>query len=73
MRIGGRLFHGTFDEDIGSTLLFDRASLKRMAEAEVREASDLTMQSTADEQPLACVTTKRLRLSTAAPARSDSK
>ena len=26
------LRHGTYDEDIGSTLFFDRASLKRLAE-----------------------------------------
>lgn len=60
--IGNTAYQGTFDEDVGSTMLFDRSSLKRLADAQVRESRDLTLAPTNSEQPLVCVTTKRLRL-----------
>lgn len=63
--VGGQTYQGTYDEDIGSTMVFDRASLKRMANAQSREARELTPQDAAEEErPLMCVTTKRLRLQT---------
>jgi hypothetical protein len=59
--VGGQAFRGSFDEDIGSTLLFDRRALKRMAETEELEAKELTLQPADTEHPLVCITTKRLR------------
>lgn len=60
--VGGQTFRGTYDEEIGSCLFFDRDSLKRISDAQRREARDLEIQQTADEQPLVRITTKRLRL-----------
>ena len=54
-------YGASWDDDIGSTLYFDRAKLKRVADAQDRELSELTMRQS-EEQPLACVTSKRLRL-----------
>ena len=68
VHVGGQVFHGSFDEDVGSTLLFDRASLKRMAEREELEAKELTLRATDEEQPLVCISTKRLRCHVAQPA-----
>eukprot|EP00900_Chrysochromulina_parva_P021469 jgi/Chrpa1/3956/Chrysochromulina_OHIO_Genome00010209-RA len=59
--VGEHSFRGTYDEDIGSTMIFDCASLKRMADAQSREARELMPQDV-DEHPLVCVMTKRLRL-----------
>ena len=54
-------YGASWDDDIGSTLYFERAKLKRVADAQDRELSELTMRQS-EEQPLACVTSKRLRL-----------
>ena len=62
LTIGGQSYSGTYDEDIGSTMIFDRALLKRMADAQNREAKELTSQDAGEEDPLLCVTTKRLRV-----------
>ena len=62
IQLGEHLLRGTYDEDIGSTLVFDRSKLKRAAEAHDRALRDLVFEETNDEQPLVCVTTKRLRL-----------
>ena len=57
------MLRGTYEEDIGSTLIFDRSKLKRAAEAHDRALRDLVFEEAEDEQrPLVCVTTKRLRL-----------
>ena len=60
--IGGHKFHDTFDDDIGSTLAFNRASLKRLAGTSAREGRGLVLERRSDENPLVCVTSKRLRL-----------
>lgn len=52
---------GVFDEDVGSTLFFDRRSLRRFSEAQQRAATQLTPEQP-DEEPLVCVATKRIRL-----------
>ena len=62
IQLGEHLLRGTYDEDIGSTLVFDRSKLKRAAEAHDRALRDLVFEEANDEQPLVCVTTKRLRL-----------
>ena len=59
--IRGDTYHGRFEEDLGSTLFFDRSSLKRVADAQRREVRDLVLERT-DEKPLVCVATKRLCL-----------
>ena len=64
MSLGGQTYQGTFDEDIGSTMLFDRGSLKRLADAHMHETRDLALAPTDGEEPLVCITTKRLRLTT---------
>ncbi|KAL1527436.1 hypothetical protein AB1Y20_016102 [Prymnesium parvum] len=56
--LGHRLFHASYDEDIGSTLLFDRATLKRLANERTDEA---WQQAGAEGGALVAVTTKRLR------------
>ena len=57
------MLRGTYEEDIGSTLIFDRTKLKRAAEAHDRALRDLVFEEADDEQrPLVCVTTRRLRL-----------
>ena len=38
--LGQRIMQGTYDEDVGSTLVFDRAVLKRVASAEAGERRD---------------------------------
>ena len=61
--VGGRSFTARFDEDLGSTLYFDRGSLKRAADAEDQEAAELELDGSASrETPLVCVTSKRLRI-----------
>ena len=62
IQLGEHVLRGTYEEDIGSTLIFDRSKLKRAAEAHDRALRDLVFEETNDEQPLVCVTTKRLRL-----------
>ena len=63
IQLGEHVLHGTYEEDIGSTLIFDRSKLKRAAEAHDRALRDLVFEEIEDEQrPLVCVTTKRLRL-----------
>jgi hypothetical protein len=61
LSVGNQVFRGRFREDLGSTLFFDRSSLKTIADAQTREARDLVLEET-DEEPLVCVTTKRLCL-----------
>ena len=61
--VSGRSFTARFDEDLGSTLYFDRSSLKRAADAEEHEAAELELEGSADRDPsLVCVTSKRLRI-----------
>ena len=63
IQLGEHVLRGTYEEDIGSTLIFDRSKLKRAAEAHDRALRDLVFEEVEDEQrPLVCVTTKRLRL-----------
>ena len=63
IQLGEHVLRGTYEEDIGSTLIFDRSKLKRAAEAHDRALRDLVFEEIEDEQrPLVCVTTKRLRL-----------
>ena len=56
---------GKFEEDASSTLVFDRNALKRTAEARDRALHDLVFEETQGDDPLVCVTTKRLRLAPA--------
>ena len=51
-----------WDDDVGSTMYFDRAALKRIEEAHQREVRELTLDFGADEDPLECVTSRRLRV-----------
>lgn len=62
--IGGQRFAGTFDDDIGSTLFFDRNALKRASDVEAYEVSNVaTAPPASDHTPeLVCITTKRLKL-----------
>jgi hypothetical protein len=60
--VGDTQYSATFDDDVGSTLFFDRAALKRVADAQDRSLSELRVLPV-DERPLTCVTSKRLRLS----------
>ena len=66
--LGHRLFRASFDEDVGSTLLFDRAALKRVAADPVDPPSDGPPAENGapaeDDQTLVCVTTKRLKFRT---------
>lgn len=63
LQLGSHLLRGTYDEDVGSTLLFDRASLKRTAESHERALRDLIFEEPqSGDEPLVCVTAKRLRL-----------
>ena len=59
--VGGITYRGAFDEDLGSTLFFDRAALKRIADSQSSEVSTLTL-AAEQEEPLVCVTSKRLRV-----------
>ena len=65
--VGNKRYRGQFDEDIGSTLLFDKQTLKRAADAQDRVSRDLTLERT-DEEPLVCITSRRLALSRNGPA-----
>lgn len=40
--LGRRIFRATYDEDVGSTLVFDRSRLKRSAEVHARERKGLS-------------------------------
>jgi len=63
VQLGSHVLRGTYDEDVGSTLLFDRASLKRTAESHERALRDLIFEEPRPgDEPLVCVTAKRLRL-----------
>ena len=63
VEVGGRAYRAAFDEDIGSTMFFNCSSLKRVADVKEREASDLTLlRQEKLEDPLVCVTSKRLCL-----------
>lgn len=62
LRLGSETYRGTFDEDVGSTMIFDRGSLKRLTDAHLHETRDLTLAPNGSEEPLVCVTTKRLKL-----------
>ena len=66
MVLAGQSYSGRYDEDVGSTLFFDRAALKRIADAQSREAAELSLKQ-ADEEALVCVTSKRIRLEPARP------
>ena len=59
--LGGMTFAAVYDEDIGSTMYFDRAALDRVAETAQREVRELRIYPN-DEKPLVAVTSKRLRL-----------
>ena len=59
------ILRGTFVEDASSTLVFDRNTLKRTAEARDRALHDLVFEEAQDDDPLICITTKRLRLESA--------
>ena len=65
------MLRGTYEEDVGSTLVFDRSKLKRAAEAHDRALRDLVFEDADAEQPLVCVTAKRLRLRPAIAANAD--
>lgn len=60
--IGGITYGATFDEDIGSTFYFDRASLQRLDELERRQVDELRILDMSGEAPLRAVTSKRLKL-----------
>ena len=60
--LNSTMFDGQYDEDVGSTLVFDRASLKRTVE---RQAPSAHPQSSRDA--LLCVTTKRIKLQRTTP------
>ena len=58
---------GTVDEDLGSTMVFDREALKRIADRRDAEVDDLGAGegdggAAALEDPLVAVTTKRIRI-----------
>ena len=59
---GGRSFPGIFDEDVGSTMFFDRAKLKRTADAQTRETNALSLAPSDEAPPLVAITAKRLRV-----------
>ena len=51
-----------YDDDVGSTFYFDRAALQRVNDAHYRELSELALDPGADEDPLHCVTSRRMRV-----------
>lgn len=53
-------YAGEYDDDLGSTMYFDRASLQRVEQTHRREVSELSL-TPHDEEPLVCMTSKRLR------------
>jgi hypothetical protein len=61
--IGAKRYRGAFSEDVGSTLFFDRAALKGVADAQDRASRESTL-GKANMDPLVCVTVKRLCLNT---------
>ena len=62
LQIGGKAHPAEFVEDVASTLVFDRAALRRIAEAggESEQRRPEQRRRPADES-LVCITTKRLR------------
>ncbi len=63
--IDGRNYAGVFEEDASSTLMFDKARLKRIADAAADSSEPAGAAADRAElpDPLVCVTSKRLRLS----------
>ena len=62
---GDHILRGAFAEDASSTLVFDRNALKRTAESRDRALHELVFDETQGDDPLVCVTAKRLRLESA--------
>ena len=65
--VGDTSVIGTVDEDLGSTMVFDREALKRIADRRDAEVDDLGAGegdggAAALEDPLVAVTTKRIRI-----------
>ena len=65
--VGDTSVIGTVDEDLGSTMVFDRDTLKRIADRRDAEVDDLGAGegdggAAALEDPLVAVTTKRIRI-----------
>ena len=60
--VDGVPYRTEWDDDIGSTLYFDKTTLKRIHDEEKREIETLTLVDTSHEKPLVSVTSKRLKL-----------
>ena len=59
--IGGVPYVGEYDEDIGSTLYFDRSRLQQVADGQDRALNELRERPADDEQALVAVSSKRLK------------
>ena len=59
--IAGVKYASSYEDDIGSTLYFDRTALRRVADAHARELDELELAPDEElEAPPVCVTSKRL-------------